>query len=233
MKLSCEIVRDLLPLYQDGVCSHESKTAIAEHLSDCPSCTDALEDIRLELKAAPAAPQDDISAQKAIGALGRRWRRSKMLTALFWAAVAMSLTVLSFWAYHTLCEVDNTPAAASQVEVAYLYRTPEGDLNMRIRFKDGKRSQGTAVREVFLDDEQGIRACYLTLLRPRVILDTTPDALAGEFGMGGFTNADTNMRLYYGTPEDHFLIWEPGMEVPVMTEKEAEAFFGNTMEKQD
>lgn len=37
-KYSCEIIQDLLPLFQDNVCSAASRTAVKEHLSDCPDC---------------------------------------------------------------------------------------------------------------------------------------------------------------------------------------------------
>ena len=37
-KLSCNIIKDLLPLYIDGVCSSDSVNAIEEHLRDCPLC---------------------------------------------------------------------------------------------------------------------------------------------------------------------------------------------------
>ncbi len=38
MKISCEIIKDLLPLYIDDVCSMESKIAIQNHLSECEDC---------------------------------------------------------------------------------------------------------------------------------------------------------------------------------------------------
>lgn len=38
MKLNCEIVQDLLPLYEDGVCSESSRAAVEEHLRDCKTC---------------------------------------------------------------------------------------------------------------------------------------------------------------------------------------------------
>lgn len=222
MKLPCEIVRDLLPLYQDQVCSGESKIAVEAHVMDCSACTAALKDIRKELNTIPTISEEEVDAKEAMKALSKRWKRSKIMLALTWALLAVGLTVLCFWAYNTLCATDNTPTPASHVELVYLYRTPDGTLNLRLRFTDGKRSQGTAVHTIYQDD-QGIRACYMTLLRPRIIIQTMPNALVGEFGIGGFTDADTNMRLYYGTPEDHFLVWEPGMDVPVMTEKEAAA----------
>ena len=38
MKLSCQIIQDLLPLAQDGVCSQESALAVSEHLQTCETC---------------------------------------------------------------------------------------------------------------------------------------------------------------------------------------------------
>ena len=38
MKMKCEVVRDLLPLYVDGVVSEESRKMIEEHLEECDDC---------------------------------------------------------------------------------------------------------------------------------------------------------------------------------------------------
>ena len=38
MKYPCELIRDLLPLAADGVCSDASKKAVEEHLMACESC---------------------------------------------------------------------------------------------------------------------------------------------------------------------------------------------------
>ena len=38
MKYPCDLIRDLLPLYLDGVCSAESKRAVEAHLEVCPAC---------------------------------------------------------------------------------------------------------------------------------------------------------------------------------------------------
>jgi len=45
MKLDCGIIRDLLPLYSDNVCSDESKSAVEEHLKECEKCRDELKSI--------------------------------------------------------------------------------------------------------------------------------------------------------------------------------------------
>lgn len=38
MKLSCDTIRDLLPLYKDNVCSDSSKDLVEEHLTSCEEC---------------------------------------------------------------------------------------------------------------------------------------------------------------------------------------------------
>ena len=42
-ELSCQVVRDLLPLYHDGVCSKDSRALVEEHLKTCPACRAELE----------------------------------------------------------------------------------------------------------------------------------------------------------------------------------------------
>ena len=38
MKFSCDLIRDLLPLYADDACSQDSRRAVDEHLQECPDC---------------------------------------------------------------------------------------------------------------------------------------------------------------------------------------------------
>lgn len=49
MKLSCEIIKDLLPLYCDSICSEETKAAVEEHLTDCVSCSEELQKMKSNL----------------------------------------------------------------------------------------------------------------------------------------------------------------------------------------
>lgn len=38
MKYACNLIKDLLPLYHDEVCSEESKQAVEEHFEECQDC---------------------------------------------------------------------------------------------------------------------------------------------------------------------------------------------------
>lgn len=42
-KKNCELIKDLLPLYADEVCSEESRKAVAEHISQCDDCRKELD----------------------------------------------------------------------------------------------------------------------------------------------------------------------------------------------
>lgn len=42
MQLNCNIAEDLLPLYLENMCSDDSKTALEEHLQECPACREKL-----------------------------------------------------------------------------------------------------------------------------------------------------------------------------------------------
>ncbi len=46
MTVNCDIIKDLLPLYADGVCSEESAKMIEEHLKSCEKCKSLLANIK-------------------------------------------------------------------------------------------------------------------------------------------------------------------------------------------
>jgi len=43
VKLSCDVINDLLPLYAEGMVSQETRTLVEEHLDTCINCTRQLE----------------------------------------------------------------------------------------------------------------------------------------------------------------------------------------------
>ena len=59
MKMECEVIRDLLPLYADDVCSPASRALVDEHLNTCADCSGMLE----RLKASEI--EDKLSGEKA------------------------------------------------------------------------------------------------------------------------------------------------------------------------
>lgn len=92
MKLPCELIRDLLPLYHDGVCHDVSKTLVREHLNDCADCTQALKAIDAEI----AVPKLEADAGKPLRSIKKRWTIKTWFIGLL-----ISITAIVLWAYLT------------------------------------------------------------------------------------------------------------------------------------
>ena len=74
MKLSCDIIRDLLPLYAEELASADSRESVEEHLLGCESCRKAYEDMKTCPVIIPEEPGLD-TVRRGL------WRR-RLLTAL-------------------------------------------------------------------------------------------------------------------------------------------------------
>ena len=48
MKIQCEIIRDLIPLMEDDVCSEQSKAAVLEHIKKCEECRRIYENAKIQ-----------------------------------------------------------------------------------------------------------------------------------------------------------------------------------------
>ncbi len=72
MKISCDIIRDLLPLYHDNVCSPDSCKLIAEHLDNCEKCKVELKKYDTEIKGV-----NNMEEAKSLGRIAQKWRNDK------------------------------------------------------------------------------------------------------------------------------------------------------------
>ena len=99
MRNQCNIVADLLPLYQDGVCSQDSRELVEEHLAGCANCRRLAEQMAAEI-AAPAKIEE-IDALKGIKKGVRRgWKKAffKGIAACL-AALLLVFTGYFIWWY--------------------------------------------------------------------------------------------------------------------------------------
>ncbi len=88
MKMSCEVVQDLLPLYLDEICSQDSREAVEAHLRTCESCEHQL----LLLREAYADPHARPEEAQAVRAASAAWNKDKYRS--FFKGVAIVLTVI-------------------------------------------------------------------------------------------------------------------------------------------
>jgi hypothetical protein len=76
MSNKCDIIKDLLPLYADDVCSDESRKAVEEHIKECADCKSELEKLGKNIN---VSPQKDAEVLKRIK---RRLRIEKLVVGL-------------------------------------------------------------------------------------------------------------------------------------------------------
>lgn len=73
MKIACDIIKDLLPLYHDNVCSKDSRALVEEHLSQCESCRAELKEIDKEFEYKPS----NLEEGKAMKKIAKAWKEDK------------------------------------------------------------------------------------------------------------------------------------------------------------
>lgn len=85
MKISCDIIRDLLPLYAEGMASADSRKLVEAHVCECGSCRGELDAMGVQ----PVVPARTDTA--AMEHLGRRIRQRRIHTAILAILITASL----------------------------------------------------------------------------------------------------------------------------------------------
>lgn len=94
MKLPCEMIQDLLPLYHDGVCSEVSKTIVNEHLKGCDNCSAMLKNINEEVD----MPKLEVDEAKPLKRIKRKWKKLTWLKGL---GIGVAVFFLWIWLTQT------------------------------------------------------------------------------------------------------------------------------------
>ena len=95
MNVSCEIIKDLLPLYFDDVCSNDSKAVIEEHLATCDSCKSELQVMKESLPINNA--EQNLKASESVRKLSKRWRsgmKKSILKGILIGAITIAAIIL-------------------------------------------------------------------------------------------------------------------------------------------
>lgn len=89
--MNCDIIRDLLPLYADGLACEESSLQIEEHTAHCPACKKLLDEMTAALEPEPMDEE-----QKAMEILQKHYKKQRRKTVLAWVATLLAV-VLVIW----------------------------------------------------------------------------------------------------------------------------------------
>lgn len=94
MEISCEVIKDLLPLYQDGICSDESRKIVEEHLQSCDECRELLDNMNQKIDV--SGNMDRYEEIADLKKLSKKWNRKMMLSMLKGAFSALIIVAIVF-----------------------------------------------------------------------------------------------------------------------------------------
>ena len=84
-EITCSVIKDLLPLYADGVVSEDTRRIVAEHLENCVDCQKIYENMTSQV----AIP---IENAKPLKNFKQSWKKKKIVIAL--TSVIITLTII-------------------------------------------------------------------------------------------------------------------------------------------
>lgn len=93
--MKCEIIKDLIPLCLDELCSDESKAEIEEHIKNCDSCRLLYESVPQTKDVSEKAPDED----KAFRKVNKKIKRSKLKIAILSLLLLAILCPLGYLTY--------------------------------------------------------------------------------------------------------------------------------------
>lgn len=120
-KLSCAIVRDLLPLYHDGVVSGETEAAVTDHIADCADCSAELE--RLDAK----LPEiKESSAKRFISMM----KRNKLMLILKYSVCYALVLLAVYGLIRFACNKPVIKLGPEDIEAARVYHYKNEDCDL-------------------------------------------------------------------------------------------------------
>jgi hypothetical protein len=159
-KISCEIIKDLLPLYYDNVCSDESKTMVEEHLSDCNSCKHELDSLKAEIRISRETIQRNLNDGNVIKDIALFWKRSKVKAFCKGIISATIMCAIIISGYIGLFKWDIISVPTDVIKITDVSKLTQGSIAYHIEMTDGCELK----REKYSMDKEG--NFYITPLRP-------------------------------------------------------------------
>ena len=127
MKLDCDVIRDLLPLYAEKLASPASSALVEQHLAECPACRAELEQMEKPVPVQPE-PQPDAPLRSIRKTLQKKSIRIAAAAVL---AVLCALGLV-FWMGGA-----KTPVTAEQAKI-WTYNKKEDGANLCVLEVQGK-----------------------------------------------------------------------------------------------
>lgn len=213
MKIPCEMIQDVLPLYHDGVCSDVSKNIVEGHLRECEECTAFFKRIDVDV----ASPIHAVEAEP-LRAIKKTWSKEKKRAWVKGFAIAVLIFILISSCFTALTQWRFIEVTTNGMTVAEIYRLKDGRIIYRLetpgntwsrsfefgRGPDNENFKIPVRAVVELSETQG----WPSYLDDYMLIDES-ETNAWERANG----YPETKRWYIGAPDDCLLIYEVGMEL--------------------
>lgn len=232
--IPCDLIKDLLPLYTDDVCSEQTKHTVEEHLSTCERCRKIYEDMQEKLPGEKeigldAELKDDIAFIRSVKKQLTRRQLTLIfiLIPVFVVILILTPTVLS----------ELSTVRADDIKVTELYELSNGDIYCTIKSRkaistlsagnlmsgekdtkgreycDGVITAGFPSAFTTLLDMQKDR--FPVLIRSQSFIFTTGKIV--EYGGATIGGKDTDSHCrsikYKGRHKEELVIWKEGQKL--------------------
>ena len=94
-KINCNIIRDILPLYVDGVVSADTSALVEEHMTECEDCRQEAERMKAHMNL-PDSGEVEAAEAKVIKDFGKAFRKKSRINAIK-AAGSFLLVAVAAW----------------------------------------------------------------------------------------------------------------------------------------
>ena len=95
-RISCNTIRDILPLYVDEVVSAETREIVEEHLDDCEACRKWCAD----MKSRVVIPVE--SDTKPLKAFKHAWKRKRFLISVISVVLTLTVVLIGYLVYENV-----------------------------------------------------------------------------------------------------------------------------------
>lgn len=208
--IPCEIIRDLMVLYDDSVCSEETKREIEEHLAECEVCRAYY---REECRAAEFELKSETDeGEQTLGKIKERILRRQWIIAVSVVLVCIGIYLFAdkfvFW------------APSDEVKVKELYQLENGAIAVRLQSEkfafqpestiDNEGNMTCKVGTTITANLNKMTRAYLGIEKEVIVINQGQAA----DGLAEHTDVELKSVVYKGRMfDEELVIWEQGQEI--------------------
>jgi len=127
-KLKCEVVKDLLPIYLDGIASEVTNREVKDHLEECPDCTASYEVMNTPDRIAKSTARTKIKFLKRI-------KRKHLITTNVCVLCAVVILVVLYQVNEYL-HILSQPVSTIDVAISDIYLLSNGNVICKVTISD-------------------------------------------------------------------------------------------------